>query len=133
MADVSTWTENGFTREQAACLEERFVASRQEQSTFDRQTLKWLFGGIVALGILLAGALYTEIKLLRTDIGNELAAIRTEIGSVRTEIGSVRMEIGSVRMELGNEIMANREVTAELAERLARIEGILLDRLPRNE
>ena len=102
------------------------MASRQEQSTFDRQTLKWLFGGIVALGILLAGALYTEIKLLRTDIGNELAAIRTEIGSVR-------MEIGSVRMELGNEIMANREVTAELAERLARIEGILLDRLPRNE
>ena len=73
----------------------------------------------------------TEIASVRTEMRDEFASVRTEmrdeIASVRTEIASVRTEIASVRTELHE---FRTEVTAVLldhAERLARIETLILN------
>ena len=46
--------------------------------------------------------------------------------------GVLWAEIGSVRTELRAEIRENRDAIAELAEGIARIEAILVERLPRD-
>ena len=72
-----------------------------------RRSEIWLFGGLVGLGLVVSGFLWTEI------------------GSVRTEL---RTEIRENR----DAISANRDAIAELAEGQARIEAILEERLPRD-
>ena len=116
MADTTERTSHGFTREQIEFLQETFA--RKSLHGFDRPTLMWLIGGIVAAGLLVSGALWTEIGSVREEL-------RAEIGSVRTEL---RAEIGSVR----DEVRENRAAIAELAKGQARIEAILQERLPRD-
>ena len=111
MAEATERNRHGFTPEQIDFLQE-LVARRAAQG-FDRPTLMWLFGGLVAAGLAVSGILWSEI------------------GSVRSEIGSVRSEIESVRSELREEIRENRTAIAELAKGQARIEAILEERLPR--
>ena len=115
MADVSAWTENGFTREQAVFLEARIMASQKERSSIDRQTLMWFLGGIVALGIFGAGTLYTGIR----DLRMELLSIRTEITTMRTEMTTMLKELG--------------DRISVLAEKQVRLETTLDERLPRRE
>ena len=116
MADATE--RHGFTREQIEFLRE--TLGRPSGQGFDRPTLMWLFGGLVALGLAVSGLIWAEI-----------GSLRGEIGSIRGEIGSVRGEIGSVRSELSAEIKENRAAIAELAKGQARIEAILEERLPR--
>ena len=123
MADVSALTDSGFIKEQAAGLAKWLAENRTEQSTIDGRTLKWLLGGIVALGVAFAGAFYTELRFVRAELGGEIAALRMELGG----------EIAALRKELGGEIMANRDDIADLAQGQARIEAILEERLPRSE
>ena len=107
MADAAE--RHGFTREQIEFLRE--TLGRPSAQGFDRLTLMWLFGGLVGLGLVVSGFLWTEI------------------GSVRDEL---RAEIGSVRSELSAEIKENRAAIAELAKGVTRIEAILEERLPRD-
>ena len=72
------------------------------------------------------GSVRAEIRSVRAEIEAEIGSVREEIGSVRAEIGSVRAEIGSVREEVGT----LRGEVAALRERIARVETLLLDRLP---
>lgn len=118
MADATE--RHGFTREQIEFLRE--TLGRPSAQGFDRPTQMWLIGGIVAAGLLVSGALWTEIGSVREELRSEF----------RTEIGSVRSEIGSVRSELREEIRENRAAIAKLAEGQARIEAILEERLPRD-
>lgn len=118
MADAAE--RHGFTREQIEFLRE--TLGRPTAQGFDRLTLMWLFGGLVAAGLLVSGALWTEIGSVREELRSEF----------RAEIGSVRSEIGSLRSDLSAEIKENRAAIAELAKGQARIEAILEERLPRD-
>ena len=114
MADATE--RHGFTREQIEFLRE--TLGRPSAQGFDRPTLMWMFGGLLALGLALSGVLWAEIGSVREELG--------------AEIGFVRAEIGSVRTELRAEIRENRAAIAELAAGIARIEAILEERLPRD-
>ena len=114
MADATE--RHGFTREQIEFLRE--TLGRPSAQGFDRPTLMWLFGGLLALGLAVSGVLWAEIGSVREELG-------AEIGSVRTEL---RAEIRENRAA----ISANRDAIAELAEGQARIEAILEERLPRD-
>ena len=105
MADDTERTQHGFTQEQLAFLFET-LAPKTEPG-FDRSTLLWLIGILVAIALAVSGVIWAEI------------------GSVREEL---RAEIGSVR----EEIRENRAAIAELAKGQARIEAILEERLPRD-
>ncbi|MYF38121.1 MAG: hypothetical protein F4219_05035 [Gammaproteobacteria bacterium] len=110
MADAAE--RHGFTQEQIEFLRE--TLGRPSAQGFDRPTLMWMFGGLLALGLAVSGVLWAEI------------------GSVRTEIGSVRTELRAEIRENRAAISANRDAIAELAEGQARIEAILEERLPRD-
>ena len=103
MADATE--RHGFTREQIEFLRE--TLGRPSAHGFDRPTLMWMFGGLLALGLAVSGVMWAEI------------------GSVRTEL---RAEIRENRAA----ISASRDAIAELAEGQARIEAILDERLPRD-
>ena len=107
MADAAE--QHGFTREQIEFLRE--TLGRTSAQGFDRSTLMWLIGGIVAAGLFVSGALWTEIGSVRDELRSEF---RTEIASVREEIRE------------------NRAVITELAKGVTRIEAILEERLPRD-
>ena len=133
MAETMELTRYGFTQEQADALQKTF--GRKAEQGFDRPTLMWLIGGLTALGVAVAGAVWAEISSVRSEIGSvrsEIGSVRSEIGSVRSEIGSVRDEIYSIRDELREEIAANRAQIAELVKGQTRIMAILEERLPRN-
>ena len=119
---AGTAEQHGFTREQIEFLRE--TLGRPSTQGFDLPTLKWLIGGLVALGLVVSGFLWTEIGSLRTELGAEIGSVRAEIGSVRTEL---REEVRENRAA----ISANRDAIAGLAEGQARIEAILEERLPR--
>ena len=112
MADATQGTRHGFTREQIEFLREEL--GRKAAQGFDRPMLMWLIGGLVVIGLAVAGMLSLQI------------------GANRTEIGSVRTEIGALRVELSEEIRANRDAITELSKGQARIEAILEERLPRD-
>ena len=119
MADDTERTRHGFTQEQLAFLFET-LAPKTEPG-FDRSTLLWLIGILVAIALAVSGVIWAEIGSVREEL-------RAEISSVRGEVSSVRAEIGSVR----EEIRENRAAIAELAKGQARIEAILEERLPRD-
>ena len=48
----------------------------------------------------------------------------------RTEFGSIRAEIQNVRTDMRAEISALRGEVSSLGERMARVEALLVDRLP---
>ncbi len=107
--------EHGFTPDQVNWLDRRFGAGPHLVGQgFDRSTIMWMVGGLVAMGIAAAGGLYVVL-------GDRIDSVRTEVQSVRTEIQSVR-----------GEIRENRAAIAELARGQARIEAILEERLPRD-
>jgi len=95
MTDV---VNHGFTQEQISWLDQRisFSVSSARIQGGEISLLKWVIGGLFALGLATAGFLFAEIK------------------SVSAEVGSVREGIGSVR-----------EDVSELAQSVARIEGLL--------
>ena len=76
-----------------------------------------------------------EIGSLRTEMRDEIGSLRTEMreefGSLRTEmreeIGSLRTEIGAVRTELHEFRGEVTTVLLDHAERLARIETLILN------
>ena len=105
MADAAERTSHGFTQEQLAFLREEY--GRKAAQGFDRPTLMWLIGGLVAAGLAVSGVLWSEI-------------------------GSVRAELREEIRENRSAIAVNRDAIAELAEGLARIEAILEERLPRD-
>lgn len=104
LADALEQAGHGFTREPIDCLQETLL--QKSAQGFDRPTQMWLIGGLVAMSLAIAGAIWAEI------------------GSFREEL---RAEISSVR----DEIRENRAAIAGLAEGQARIEAILNERLPR--
>ena len=77
-------------------------ASEGTRHGFDRPTQMWLIGGLVAIGLAVAGMIWGQIGSNRAEIRENRAAIS-----------------------------ANRDAIAELAEGIARIEAILEERLPR--
>jgi hypothetical protein len=103
LADATERTIHGFTQEQLDFLREEFA--RRSAQGFDRTTLMWLIGGLVAIGIAVSGVLWAEI-------------------------GSVR-ECRDRHRGVQREIRENRAAIAELAKGQARIEAILEERLPR--
>jgi len=113
--------EHGFTRDQVNWLDRRFGAGPHAGQGFDKSTIMWMVGGLVAMGITAAGGLYVVL-------GDRIDSVRTEVQSVRTEMQSVRTEMQSVR----DEIRENRAAIAELAKGQTRIEAILEERLPRD-
>ena len=117
MADAAE--QHGFTRAQIEFLRETLAPTSAQG--FDRPTLMWMFGGLLALGLAVSGVLWAEI-----------GSVRDEIGSVRDEIGSVRTELRTEIRENRAAISANRDAIAELAEGVTRIEAILEERLPRD-
>ena len=104
MADASEGTSHGFTREQLDYLQEQYA--RKNAQGFDRSTLMWLIGGLVAIGIAVSSILWAEIGSVRAELRDEIRENRTAIS-------------------------ANRDAIAELAKGQARIEAILEERLPR--
>ena len=97
---------------------------------------------IAALIASMTLAAVTAFNTLRSDILSVRTELRDEIGTVRAEIGSLetnlRAEIGSVRAEMRAEIGSLRTelhdfrtevgtVLLDHAERLARIEALLLN------
>ncbi len=111
MADALEQAGHGFTREPIDCLQETLL--QKSAQGFDRPTQMWLIGGLVAMSLAIAGAIWAEIGSFREEL-------RAEISSVRGGISSVR-----------DEIRENRAAIAGLAEGQARIEAILNERLPR--
>ena len=107
LADDTERTRHGFTQEQLAFLFET-LAPRTEPG-FDRSTLLWLIGILVAIALAVSGFIWAELHSLRSGFG-----------SIRTELVSLR-----------EEIRENGAAIAELAKGQARIEAILEERLPR--
>ena len=118
--------------------------------------LKWIIGGVVVLGMAVAGYLATQINsvedALRTEIQWAEDALRTEIKLVDDTLSAeielvedtlsaeiklvedeLRTEIQSVEDVLRKEIAANRAAIGNLEQGLERIEAILEERLPRAE
>ncbi len=100
MANASEGTRHGFTREQLEFLREEF--GRKAAEGFDRPTQMWLIGGLVAIGLAVAGMIWAQIGANRVEIRENRAAI--------------------AELAKGQ---------AELAKGQARIEAILEERLPR--
>ena len=75
---------------------------------------------IAALIASMTLAAVTAFNTLRSDILSVRTELRDEIGTVRAEIGSVRTELNDFRTEVGT-------VLLDHAERLARIEALLLN------
>ena len=73
MADATERTRHGFTREQLDFLRDEFA--RKAVQGFDRPTQMWLIGGLVALGIAVAGVMWSEIRANRDAIGANRDAI----------------------------------------------------------
>ena len=111
MADATE--RHGFTREQIEFLRE--TLGRPSEQGFDRPTLMWMFGGLLALGLAVSGVLWAEI------------------GSVRTEIGSVRTELRAEIRENRAAITELAKGQAEIAKGLARLEAVIEERLPREQ
>ena len=111
MVDATEQARHGFTREQIDYLQEMFL--RKSAQGFDRPTQMWLIGGLVAMSLAIAGAIWAEIGSVREELRGEISSVRDEISSVR------------------DETRENRAAISELAEGQARIEAILNERLPR--
>lgn len=118
LVDATEQARHGFKREQIDYLQETFL--RKSTQGFDRPTQMWLIGGLVAMSLAIAGAIWAEIGSVREELSSEIRSVRGEISSVRDEIRSVR-----------DEIRENRAAIAELTKGQARIEAILNERLPR--
>ena len=73
MANASEGTRHGFTREQIDFLQEQY--GRKTAEGFDRPTQMWLIGGLVAIGIAVAGVLWSEIGSVRDEVRENRAAI----------------------------------------------------------
>ena len=91
-----------------------------------------LAGTQLAAVLWLAGYVQSQANAVRAEMRSEIGNVRTEIGGVRTEIGAVRTEVTdetrSVRTEITGvlaEISCVRGETADLRERMARVEGLL--------
>ena len=112
----------------------------QSQANAVRAEMRSEIGGVRTELTNEARSLREEIGGVRTEVTDEIRSVRTEIGSVRTEIGSVRTEIGNVRTEINTahgraphrdhgcpwrDRLCRRGETADLRERMARVEGLL--------
>jgi hypothetical protein len=111
LADATERTGHGFTPEQLEFLREEY--GQKAAQGFDRPTQMWLIGGLVAMGLAVAGMIWTQIGENRMS--------RSASRCPASEIRENRAAIG-----------ANRDAIAELAEGVARIEAILEERLPRD-
>ena len=153
MASIS---EHQFTPQQVTWLRQEF--SPLGSGGFDRKTMRWIIGGITAVGLAAFGLIWSEIDSVREELRGEISSVREELVSVREElrgeivsvreelhgeivsvreelhgeIVSVREELGFIRTELREEVRENRARIADLANGLVRIEAILEERLPRN-
>jgi hypothetical protein len=106
LADATERTIHGFTQEQLDFLREEIA--RKSAQGFDRTTLMWLIGGLVAIGIAVSSVLWAEIGSVRAELRDEIRENRTAIAELA-------------------------KGQAELAKGLARIEAILEERLPRGQ
>ena len=128
--------KHGFTGEQLAWLKAQFSAATSNTG-FDKATIKWMIGGLAALGVAAFGVLYAELGSVRGEVGSvrsEVGSIRSEVGSIRSEVGSVRSEVGSVRSEVGSvqgEVSNVRDQvqvnTAALARLEAKVDALATD------
>ena len=100
--------KHGFTGEQLAWLKAQFSAATSNTG-FDKATIKWIIGGLAALGIAAFGVLYAEV-----------GSVRGEVGSVRSEVGSVQGEVSNVR----DQVQVN---TAALARLEAKVDALATD------
>ena len=83
--------------------------------------MRWIIGGVAAVGLTTFGLIWSE-----------MSSIREDIGSIRGELGSVRMERREEIVSVREEVKENRARITDVATGLARIEAILEERLPRN-
>ena len=74
---------HGFTAEQSAWLAAQFSAARSNTG-FDKATIKWMVGGLVAIGIAVAGVIWSEIRENRSAI-TELAKGQARIEAILNE------------------------------------------------
>ena len=78
MADATE--RHGFTRDQIEFLRE--TLGRPAAPGVDPSTLKWLIGGVVAAGLLVSGALWTEIGSVRSELREEIRENRAAIAKL---------------------------------------------------
>ena len=97
----------------------------QSQANAVRAEMRREIGGVRTELTNEARSLREEIGGIRTEVTDEIRSVRTEIGNVRTEVNTrtdeLRTEITGVRGEIG----CVRGETADLRERMARVEGLL--------
>lgn len=87
-----------------------------------RSTASTWIAAIAALALIL-GFIQWHVTGLRDDMWTGLETVRAEVQSVRNDM---RDEIGSIRAEVS---MLRGEISS-LGERMARVEVLLVDRLP---
>ena len=88
MANAAERNRHGFTPEQIDFLQE-LIARRAAQG-FDRPTLMWLFGGLVAAVLAAFGILWSEIGSVRSELREEIRENRAAIAELAK--GQARIE-----------------------------------------
>ena len=73
LAGTTERNTHGFTQEQLDFLLE--TIARKSAQGFDRPTQMWLIGGLVAIGIAVAGVIWSEIGSVRDEVRANRAAI----------------------------------------------------------
>ena len=107
---IRTLEKNGLSRGAAEAIASAVEPARASASSVG--IAKWSLGLLVA--VWLASVLW---------ISNEIRENRGRIELLRTEMGEMRTEIGEMRGGMG-------EMRGEIGERFARIEALLVERLP---
>ena len=74
---------HGFTAEQSAWLAAQFSVA-QSNTGFDKATIKWMIGGLVAIGSAVAGVIWSEFRENRSAI-TDLAKGQARIEAILNE------------------------------------------------
>lgn len=74
---------HGFTAEQSAWLAAQFSVA-QSNTGFGKATIKWMIGGLVAIGIAVAGVIWSEIRENRSAV-TDLAKGQARIEAILNE------------------------------------------------
>ena len=84
---------HGFSAEQLAWLKAQFSAATSSTG-FDKATIMWIVGGLVAQGVVALGLLYTEIGSVRGQVqANTVALARIEAkqDGLATDVSEIKI------------------------------------------
>ena len=90
VADM-TKDRHGFTQDQLDFLRETIIPKTAQG--FDRPTQMWLIGGLVALGVAVAGVIWAEIGSVRAEIGS----VRDQVQANTTTLARIEVEITGLK------------------------------------